>query len=117
MDRWMGHVGNIMLEIWGFWEMTAENIEELLWLILPSPFPFPFPLDSSIDSGPFDVLECSVFTGVMLGYITQVETGGEDAYFVEGVHWVGVADGVGGWALSGIYIIFSFLSLAFLPLN
>jgi len=33
----MGHVGNIMLEIWGFWKMSAENIEELLWLILPSP--------------------------------------------------------------------------------
>lgn len=81
----------------------------------PLTMTFPFPLDSSIDSGPFDVLECSVFTGVMLGHITQVETGGEDAYFIEGVHWVGVADGVGGWALSGIYIFFSFLSLAFWP--
>jgi hypothetical protein len=30
---------------------------------------------------------------------------------------VGVADGVGGWALSGMYIYFSFFSLAFLPLN
>jgi hypothetical protein len=72
---------------------------------------FPFPLDSSIDSGPFDVLECSVYTGVMLGHITQVETGGEDAYFIEGVHWVGVADGVGGWALSGMYIFFPFFPL------
>jgi hypothetical protein len=72
----------------------------------PLTMTFPFPLDSSIDSGPFDVLECSVYTGVMLGHITQVETGGEDAYFIEGVHWVGVADGVGGWALSGIYIYF-----------
>lgn len=31
----------------------------------------------------------------------QVKTGGEDAYFIEGTRWVGVADGVGGWALSG----------------
>lgn len=29
-------------------------------------------------------------------------TGGEDAYLIEGTKWVGVADGVGGWAASGV---------------
>jgi serine/threonine protein phosphatase PrpC len=32
--------------------------------------------------------------------VWQVSSGGEDAYFIEGM-WAGVADGVGGWALSG----------------
>lgn len=33
--------------------------------------------------------------------LMQVKVGGEDAYFIDGSHWVGVADGVGGWALGG----------------
>lgn len=32
----------------------------------------------------------------------KVASGGEDAYIIEGDTWAGVADGVGGWALSGI---------------
>lgn len=33
---------------------------------------------------------------------SKVQTGGEDAYVIEGTSWAGVADGVGGWALSGV---------------
>lgn len=32
----------------------------------------------------------------------QALTGGEDAYFVAGQNWLGVADGVGQWSLEGI---------------
>lgn len=31
----------------------------------------------------------------------QVLTGGEDAYFIASQNWLGVADGVGQWALEG----------------
>lgn len=32
----------------------------------------------------------------------QALTGGEDAFFVGGQNWLGVADGVGQWSLEGI---------------
>ncbi|KAJ7561706.1 hypothetical protein O6H91_03G038200 [Diphasiastrum complanatum] len=32
----------------------------------------------------------------------EVATGGEDAFFIEGSSWVGIADGVGAWTFSGI---------------
>jgi protein phosphatase PTC7 len=38
----------------------------------------------------------------MIPHPNKVKTGGEDAYFIDGTRWVGVADGVGGWALSGV---------------
>ncbi|KAG0557162.1 hypothetical protein KC19_11G106700 [Ceratodon purpureus] len=38
----------------------------------------------------------------MIPHPDKVKTGGEDAYFIDGTRWVGVADGVGGWALSGV---------------
>ncbi|CAK9859549.1 unnamed protein product [Sphagnum jensenii] len=38
----------------------------------------------------------------MIPHPDKAQTGGEDAFFIEGMHWVGVADGVGGWALSGV---------------
>lgn len=46
----------------------------------------------------------------------QVLTGGEDAYFVGGQTWLGVADGVGLWSFEGIAyaILFPFLVLKFL---
>lgn len=31
----------------------------------------------------------------------QVATGGEDAYFIAGDVWFGVADGVGQWSFEG----------------
>lgn len=45
-----------------------------------------------------------VSAGVSLPHPDKVETGGEDAFFVsqDGLGAVGVADGVGGWALEGI---------------
>lgn len=45
----------------------------------------------------------SLLSGVfMLPHPTKASTGGEDAYFVTRNNWVGVADGVGQWALEGI---------------
>lgn len=45
----------------------------------------------------------SLLSGVfMLPHPTKASTGGEDAYFVTHNNWVGVADGVGQWALEGI---------------
>lgn len=45
----------------------------------------------------------SLLSGVfMLPHPTKASTGGEDAYFVARNNWVGVADGVGQWALEGI---------------
>uniref|UniRef100_A0A0D6R800 Protein phosphatase n=1 Tax=Araucaria cunninghamii TaxID=56994 RepID=A0A0D6R800_ARACU len=38
----------------------------------------------------------------MVPHPSKVSTGGEDAYFVVPNHWIGVADGVGQWALEGI---------------
>lgn len=31
----------------------------------------------------------------------QALTGGEDAYFISGKNWLGIADGVGQWSLEG----------------
>lgn len=45
----------------------------------------------------------SLLSGVcMLPHPTKASTGGEDAYFITHNNWVGVADGVGQWALEGI---------------
>lgn len=38
----------------------------------------------------------------MIPHPDKAKTGGEDAYFIDGTRWVGVADGVGGWALTGV---------------
>ncbi|KAJ7561700.1 hypothetical protein O6H91_03G038200 [Diphasiastrum complanatum] len=38
----------------------------------------------------------------MLPHPNKVATGGEDAFFIEGSSWVGIADGVGAWTFSGI---------------
>ncbi|KAL2609151.1 hypothetical protein R1flu_027724 [Riccia fluitans] len=38
----------------------------------------------------------------MIPHPEKAARGGEDAYFIEGNQWIGVADGVGGWALEGI---------------
>ncbi|XP_024366809.1 probable protein phosphatase 2C 55 [Physcomitrium patens] len=38
----------------------------------------------------------------MIPHPEKASIGGEDAYFIDGTRWVGVADGVGGWALSGV---------------
>jgi hypothetical protein len=45
-----------------------------------------------------------VSAGCSLAHTSKRETGGEDAFFVSdaGLGAVGVADGVGGWARSGI---------------
>lgn len=40
--------------------------------------------------------------GAILPHPSKVKSGGEDAYVIEGTSWAGVADGVGGWALSGV---------------
>ncbi|KAI5076803.1 hypothetical protein GOP47_0008868 [Adiantum capillus-veneris] len=40
--------------------------------------------------------------GAIRPHPTKEKTGGEDAYLIEGDSWAGVADGVGGWAMSGI---------------
>eukprot|EP00250_Pteridium_aquilinum_P002281 c12479_g1_i1 orf=61-1440(+) len=40
--------------------------------------------------------------GAIRPHPSKVKTGGEDAYVIEGTSWAGVADGVGGWALSGV---------------
>ena len=34
----------------------------------------------------------------------QALTGKEDAYFVAGQNWLGVADGVGQWSLEGTFL-------------
>ncbi|KAL4614741.1 hypothetical protein ACB092_07G075000 [Castanea dentata] len=38
----------------------------------------------------------------LLPHPSKALTGGEDAYFVDGQNWLGVADGVGQWSLEGI---------------
>ncbi|XP_058213468.1 probable protein phosphatase 2C 71 [Rhododendron vialii] len=38
----------------------------------------------------------------LLPHPSKASTGGEDAYFVAGKNWLGVADGVGRWSLEGI---------------
>ncbi|KAF7143288.1 hypothetical protein RHSIM_Rhsim05G0108800 [Rhododendron simsii] len=38
----------------------------------------------------------------LLPHPSKASTGGEDAYFVAGKNWLGVADGVGQWSLEGI---------------
>ncbi|XP_075672435.1 uncharacterized protein LOC142641986 isoform X1 [Castanea sativa] len=38
----------------------------------------------------------------LLPHPSKALTGGEDAYFVAGQNWLGVADGVGQWSLEGI---------------
>ncbi|KAH6554851.1 hypothetical protein KP509_1Z301900 [Ceratopteris richardii] len=40
--------------------------------------------------------------GAIRPHPEKVKTGGEDAYFIEGDFWIGIADGVGGWARNGI---------------
>lgn len=39
----------------------------------------------------------------------QALTGGEDAYFIAGETWFGVADGEGQWSLEGSYRILSLM--------
>ncbi|XP_022896952.1 probable protein phosphatase 2C BIPP2C1 isoform X1 [Olea europaea var. sylvestris] len=38
----------------------------------------------------------------LLPHPSKVLTGGEDAYFISGQTWLGVADGVGQWSLEGV---------------
>ncbi|CAM6084808.1 unnamed protein product [Calypogeia fissa] len=38
----------------------------------------------------------------MIPHPEKASRGGEDAFFIEGNRWIGVADGVGGWANDGI---------------
>ncbi|MCO5547956.1 hypothetical protein L7F22_001411 [Adiantum nelumboides] len=40
--------------------------------------------------------------GAIRPHPSKLKSGGEDAYLIEGDSWAGVADGVGGWAMSGI---------------
>ncbi|BBN18618.1 protein phosphatase PTC7 [Marchantia polymorpha subsp. ruderalis] len=50
-----------------------------------------------------DLTSCRFSSGAaMIPHPEKAARGGEDAYFIEGSQWIGVADGVGGWALEGI---------------
>nr|XP_028963142.1 probable protein phosphatase 2C 71 isoform X2 [Malus domestica] len=50
---------------------------------------------------PAAVLQLSS-SAALLPHPSKALTGGEDAYFVAGQNWLGVADGVGQWSLEGV---------------
>lgn len=59
------------------------------------------PLES--DKGVVEKEERKLRSGAaMRPHPSKAASGGEDAYLIEGNIWIGVADGVGGWAPSGI---------------
>eukprot|EP00252_Welwitschia_mirabilis_P026482 TRINITY_DN8705_c0_g1_i2.p1 TRINITY_DN8705_c0_g1~~TRINITY_DN8705_c0_g1_i2.p1 ORF type:complete len:444 (-),score=103.97 TRINITY_DN8705_c0_g1_i2:174-1313(-) len=51
---------------------------------------------------PEESMLCLVSGFALLPHPRKASTGGEDAFFVSGKNWIGVADGVGQWACEGI---------------
>ncbi|CAI9103997.1 OLC1v1002599C1 [Oldenlandia corymbosa var. corymbosa] len=56
-----------------------------------------------LDSKEIPIEELLLTSGAaVLPYPSKALTGGEDAYFISGKNWLGVADGVGQWSFEGI---------------
>lgn len=61
------------------------------------------PTEVSIKSQEIQMTDFVLSSGAaVLPHPSKVLTGGEDAYFVTGQTWLGVADGVGQWSFEGI---------------
>ncbi|KAK9989139.1 hypothetical protein SO802_029378 [Lithocarpus litseifolius] len=60
-------------------------------------------IESTLNGEQISTAGLILYSGAaLLPHPSKALTGGEDAYFVAGQNWLGVADGVGQWSLEGI---------------
>ncbi|XP_065631322.1 probable protein phosphatase 2C 62 isoform X3 [Quercus suber] len=60
-------------------------------------------IESTLNGKQISTAGLILYSGAaLLPHPSKALTGGEDAYFVAGQNWLGVADGVGQWSLEGI---------------